>query len=200
MNNEGYVKYFAEHSPGPSIEPPLWKNLNDVRTKLHDLSLVGVNAKGIAFGNVSIRMEDNQFLISGTSTGTERILAADKYCLVISVTIAANKITSKGPIHASSESMTHGAIYESCPEAKSVIHIHDRAIFDGMRKDHCLATPVSAEYGTPEIAVAIAHCVRQWGKPEGALVLAGHDEGVIAYSSSPEKAFDIIQALFDKYH
>jgi ribulose-5-phosphate 4-epimerase/fuculose-1-phosphate aldolase len=96
--------------------------------------------------------------------------------------------------------MTHGAIYESCPEAKSVIHIHDRKIFDSMLKDHCPATPASAEYGTPEIALAIIRCVKQSGKPEGTIVLAGHDEGIIAYSNSPEKTFDLIQALYTKYH
>jgi glyoxylase-like metal-dependent hydrolase (beta-lactamase superfamily II) len=96
--------------------------------------------------------------------------------------------------------MTHSAIYESCLGAKSVIHIHDRKIFDGMLKDHCPATPVSAEYGTPEIAFAIAQCVKQSGKPEGTIVLAGHDEGVIAYSSSPEKTSDLIQAFYNKYH
>jgi ribulose-5-phosphate 4-epimerase/fuculose-1-phosphate aldolase len=145
-------------------------------------------------------MEGNQFLISGTSTGAERILAANKYCLVTSINIRANKITSTGPIQASSESMTHGAIYQSCREAESVIHIHNRKIFDGMIKDHCPATPASAEYGSPEIAIAIAENIRQSGELEGTIVLAGHDEGVIAYSSSPEKAFSLIQDLYIKYH
>ncbi|AEF81669.1 class II aldolase/adducin family protein [Leadbettera azotonutricia] len=200
MNNEGYVKYSAIHTPGSAMEPPLWKNLNNVRTKLHDLNLVGARLDGIGFGNVSIRTEGNQFFISGTSTGADKVLTADKYCLVTSVDIAANSIASTGPIQASSESMTHGAIYESCQEAKSVIHIHDRKIFDGMLKDKFPATPASAEYGSPEIAMAIAQTINDLRKPEGIIALAGHDEGVIAYSSSPEKAFDLIQAFYNKYH
>jgi ribulose-5-phosphate 4-epimerase/fuculose-1-phosphate aldolase len=200
VKNEGTVKYSAQHTPAAAMTPPLWKNLNDVRTRLHDLYLLGVRPDGIAFGNVSMRMEGNQFLISGTSTGAEKVLGADKYCLVTSIDIAANTIISRGPIPASSESMTHGAIYEACPLAKSVIHIHDRKIFDGMRSGRCLATPPDAEYGTPEIARAIAHCVTQSGKSEGVIVLAGHDEGLIAYSGNPDKAFDLIQTLYNKYH
>jgi hypothetical protein len=198
-NSEGYVKYSASHTMKPAAVPPLWQELNDVRTKLHDLNLVGVHDDGIGFGNVSIRLSGNEFLISGTATGASRELTSNGYCTVTSLDIAGNNIVSSGPIRASSESMTHGSIYQSCPEANCVIHIHSRKIFDGMIRDRCLSTPREAEYGTPEIALAIAECVKRSGKTEADIVLAGHDEGVISYALSIKAAFNLVLNLYNKY-
>lgn len=183
----------------PAAVPPLWKELNDVRTKLHDLNIVGIREDGIGFGNVSIRLTGNEFLISGTATGAVRELTPDGYCIVISIDIAGNHIVSAGPVHASSESMTHGSIYQSCPGANCVIHIHSRNIFDGMIRDRCLSTPTEAEYGTPEIAFAIAECVKRSGKTGADIVLAGHDEGVISYAPSIEAAFNLVLDLYNTY-
>jgi hypothetical protein len=196
---EGNIKYSASHTMRPAAEVPLWKDLNDMRTRLHDLGLVGVHEDGIAYGNVSIRLTGNEFLISGTSTGAVRELDPGGYCAVLSVDIANNHIVSAGPLHASSESMTHGSIYQSCPGANCVIHIHNRRIFDGMIGDHCLSTPRDAEYGTPEIARAIADCVKRAGIPECSIVLAGHDEGVMSYAPSIKGAFNVVLDLYNKY-
>jgi hypothetical protein len=198
-NSEGYVKYSASHTTRSAVVPPLWKDLNEVRTKLHDLHIVGVRADGVGFGNVSIRLTGNQFLISGTATGAERELTPDGYCTVISIDSPGNRVVSAGPIHASSESMTHGAIYQSCPEARCVIHIHSRNIFDGMIRDRCLSTPREAEYGTPEIAAAIARCVARSGKTGADIVLAGHDEGVISYAPSIAAAYNRVLHLYNTY-
>jgi ribulose-5-phosphate 4-epimerase/fuculose-1-phosphate aldolase len=196
---EGNIKYSASHTMRPAADHPLWEELNSVRTKLHDMHLVGVHEDGIAFGNVSMRLADNQFLISGTSTGSVRELSPDGYCTVLSVDIPNNRIVSAGPLHASSESMTHGAIYQSCPSINCVIHIHNRRIFEGMIQDHCTATPRNAEYGTPEIAIAISECVKQAGKTEGDIVLKGHNEGVISYAASINAVYNLVLNLYINY-
>ncbi|MDR0583953.1 MAG: class II aldolase/adducin family protein [Treponema sp.] len=198
-DSEGYVKYSASHIQAPAVETPYWAELNDARTRLHELGLVGINPQGIGFGNVSVRVKGEEFLISGTATGAAPVLSPDEYCLVVSFNIDENSIISSGPIRASSESMTHGAVYRAVPSANCVIHIHSRAIFDGMLRDHYPATPPEAEYGTPEIARAAGACAAAQKSGGGLIVLAGHDEGVIAFGASAGKTFALIEELNNKY-
>jgi len=199
-NSEGYVKYTALHIPGPAAEDSLLQNLNEIRTRLYDMGLLGVLPGGVGYGNVSIRFKGPEFLISGTGTGADRILGFDKYCLVRAIDIDNNSISSFGPVRASAESMTHGIIYQRLPAVNSVIHIHSRRIFDGMLRDDYSSTLPDAEYGTPEMARAIIKVINDGnGQAEGIIVLAGHDEGVVSYGPTVERTFSLIQKLNDKY-
>ena len=132
MISEGNVKYTAEHT-GAALELThnileQWTELNDARTGLHKLRLIGVYPDGIGYGNLSIRFSGEEFIISGTATGAKDVLNLSEYCLVKSFDIAHNKVVSSGPIQASAESMTHGAVYHSCSAVNCVIHIHSREI------------------------------------------------------------------------
>jgi len=197
--DEGYVKYTAVHTPAPAVEAPHWAELNKARTQLHRLGVLGVNPQGIGFGNVSIRFQGEEFLISGTATGASPELTPAEYCLVNSFDLAQNRIVSIGPVQASSEAMTHGAVYQSCSRANCVMHIHCGAVFNGMIRDGYPATAKNAAYGTPEIALVLAQCVQKLGMDEGAVVLAGHDEGVIVWGPTVERALQLIQSLHNKY-
>lgn len=198
-SSEGYVKYSAEHTMAPPIDVPQWTKLNDARSRLHQLGLVGALPNGVGFGNVSIRLQGNEFLITGTATGAQPILGPDKYCLIKSFDFKKNRVVSAGPAQPSAESMTHGAVYQACPAVNCVMHIHSRIIFDGMVRDRYPATPEDITYGTPEIAFAIEKCVHELNKDEGRIVMLGHDEGVIAYGPSVEKTFTLIRELYDAY-
>jgi len=199
MSGEGYVKYTAEHTTVPAIEIPHWTELNDARIRLRNLNLIGSLPNGIGFGNLSIRTKENEFIISGTATGALPVLGPDGYCLVRSFDLNRNHVVSTGPVKASAESMSHGAVYRSCTGANCVIHIHSGKIFKGMVKNNFPATPVDAAFGTPEIALAIEKCVCALDSDEGCIVMLGHDEGVIAYGPSVERAFSLIQDLYNKY-
>jgi ribulose-5-phosphate 4-epimerase/fuculose-1-phosphate aldolase len=205
MTEEGYVKYRAEHRYTPATEPFHWQEfnweeLNETRTGLHDLGLIGVLPNGVGYGNVSIRVQGDQFLISGTATGATRVLSPDQYCLVVSFDVAKNRVESAGPIQASSESMTHGAIYRASALAQCVIHIHSKHIWDAMLRDKYCSTPDDAAYGTPEMAWAIVACVQAPGKNgEGLIVLAGHEDGVIAYGASVGRTAELIRELYGTY-
>jgi len=200
MTGEGYVKYTAEHTMAPAIETPHWTRLNMARTKLREMGLIGATSGGIGFGNISVRIKGNEFLISGTATGAQPVLGPEGYCLVTSFDVDKNRVVSTGPVKPSSETMTHGVIYRSRPGANCVIHIHSRAVFDGMIRDKYPATPVTAAYGTPGIALAIGKIAAESGKNEGCIVLAGHDEGVIVYGPSVEKTLFLTEELNGKYH
>ncbi|MDR2071157.1 MAG: class II aldolase/adducin family protein [Treponema sp.] len=201
---EGYVKYTADHRPAEAVKPPLWEELNKGRTRLYDLGLIGVLPNGVGFGNVSVRVQDGAFLISGTATGGSRILTPREYCMVNSFNLEENRVATSGPVRASSESMSHGAVYHSCPSVMCVIHVHSRKIFDALLRDARLSTPPEAAYGTPEMALAITSLVteregRSGLSRGGVIVLAGHDEGVLSYGTSVQEALDLVLDLYDKY-
>jgi methylthioribose-1-phosphate isomerase len=199
LSGEGYVKYTTIHTWAPAIEASQFSELNNARTRLFNLGLLGVNPQGVGFGNVSIRLKGGEFLISGTATGAAPELTSAEYCLVNSFDLAQNRIVSMGPVQASSEAMTHGAVYQSCSGAKCVIHIHSGFIFNGMIRDKYPATAKNAAYGTPEIAFAISQCVQELGTDEGAVVLAGHAEGIIVWGPTVERALKIVQSLDIQY-
>ncbi|MDR0387621.1 MAG: class II aldolase/adducin family protein [Treponema sp.] len=200
---EGYVKYTADHKTAGAVEPPLWKELNEARTRLYDLGLIGALPNGVGFGNVSVRVRDDEFLISGTATGARRVLSPNEYCMVNSVNIEENRVTTSGPVRASAESMSHGAVYYACASVMCVIHIHNRKIFDAMISGGRVSTPPEAAYGTPELALAIASLAAKTGAGGGAsrgvMVLAGHDEGVLSYGGSVKEALDLILDLYAQY-
>lgn len=196
-SEEGYVKYVADHKTAPAVEPPRWKELNEARVRLYDLGLIGVLPSGVGFGNVSVRVQGDEFLISGTATGDRRVLTPQEYCLVKSFNIEENRVTTLGPVRASSESMSHGAVYRSRTSVMCVIHIHSRKIFDAMIAGGSVSTPPEAAYGTPEMALAIASRVTERSADQGVMVLAGHDEGALSYGSSVQEALDLILDLYD---
>jgi ribulose-5-phosphate 4-epimerase/fuculose-1-phosphate aldolase len=193
----------ADHLSAPAEEPPFWQELNEARTRLYDLGLIGALPGGVGFGNVSIRVQGGEFLISGTATGGRRVLTPRDYCMVKSFNLEENRVRTSGPVRASSESMSHGAVYRSRPSVMSVIHVHSRKIFDAMLRDGGLATPPKAAYGTPELALAIASLARAreagGGADNAVMVLAGHDEGVLSYGTSVQEALDLILGLYGKY-
>ena len=197
--NEGYTKYIAEHTMAPAFDFPGLTVLDNARTRLHKLGLVGEIPDGPGYGNLSIRYKENEFFISGTATGAIPVLGNDYYCLVSSFDLEKNQVITSGPVQASSESMTHGAVFMSCPGVHCVIHIHSMAIFDGMIKDNYPSTPEYALFGTPEIALAIAKCVDDIKRDEGTIVMAGHEEGVVIYGQTVERALQLTLELNNKY-
>ena len=181
--DEGVVKYRAIHVDAEPPSHPLLSELDVARAKLFDLGVVGVYPDGIAYGNVSIRHE-NGCIISGTATGAKRILGASGYCAVQRFDLEKNIVHTKGPINASSESMTHCAIYQANILVKCVLHIHNLKLWQQLLQYADITTPANIAYGTPQMALSIAAIVNAKAKPYGLLAMAGHEEGVVAYGQT----------------
>ena len=92
---------------------------------MFNLGLIGAYPDGTGYGNISIRINYNSFIITGTGTGKLNELNNKHYTRVDSYNFNANSIHCSGPIKASAESLTHAMIYECSPETKAVIHVHD---------------------------------------------------------------------------
>jgi len=182
--DEGVVKFRVTHTQG---ELPPCEGLDELmrlRDELHALGLIGVNAQGIGYGNVSLRIAcppvpEESFIISGTATGGFAHLGQNGYCLVTGCDVSMNSVRSLGPVAASSESMTHHAVYAARPDVRCVLHVHSRRLFDALRASGCPATPGDVRYGTPAMARAVRDTAADM--PLGLVVMTGHDEGILAF-------------------
>ncbi|MCU0858947.1 MAG: class II aldolase/adducin family protein [Pontiellaceae bacterium] len=195
---EGYVKFTAHLTDGDIPETPELRRLNEVRTALHDLGMIGVLPDGVGYGNVSVRLNETaQFIISGTATGAKRILTLTDYCRVDSFDIRRNEVFCTGRIQASSESMSHGSVYRANPAVRCVIHIHHSGLFRFMLTNGYPQTSAQTAYGTPQLAEETMQRVRDAGSAQGLIVMAGHEDGIIAYGADIETACQLLLKISD---
>lgn len=183
------------HSP-PSAEAV--RELNHWREQLGRAGWIGVDAKGVGFGNLSRRLlpEGNAFVITGTQTGGQTLLCAHDYAVVTQVEVTANRVTAHGHAAPSSEAMTHWMAYAADARVGWVFHGHDakvwRAIGHHALPLRALCTPRDVGYGTP----AMADAVRDLMSPSGALpcliAMLGHEDGVIALAESATAAGELL--------
>ncbi|MBI9054963.1 MAG: class II aldolase/adducin family protein [Bacteroidales bacterium] len=194
-HDEGYIKFnikWEEKAFDLSLYD--FQNLNTCHDKLYNIGLIGAYPNLIGFGNISIRATGNKFIISGSATGNIKQLSEKDYSLVTKYDIDENLIHCEGLTKASSESLSHAAVYESNPEIKAVIHIHHLEMWE--KYIHNLPTTnKNAEFGTPEIADEMKKLVIQ---NSGILIMGGHQEGIISYGKSINEAEEIILTYFNK--
>jgi len=94
-----------------------------------------------------------------------------------------------GSAKPSSEALTHGAIYDASPSSRAVFHVHCPELW---RRARALGLPLTrpeVPYGTPEMAREVERLFREAALAEHAIfAMAGHEDGVIAFGTSPEAA------------
>ena len=69
MQAESIIKFNCKWFKVQPLEKELLKEIIFWRNKLYELKLIGVYEDGIGYGNISIRYEQNKFIISGSQTG-----------------------------------------------------------------------------------------------------------------------------------
>lgn len=173
--------------------------LEKARSALFDRGLIGAYPDGIGFGNISARSKDDiSFIISGSATGGLSKLIPEDYALVTGYNIAQNTIFCTGFIQASSESLTHAAIYHAVPHTGAVIHIHCLWLWEKLM-DQYPSTPAGIEYGTPEMAQAVgqlAFSIKEG--EEKIIVMGGHREGILAFGPHIKDAMQSILSVYDQ--
>lgn len=190
MIDEGYIKFALNWERGPAPPEEWVADLRHWRKPLFDAGLIGHYADlGIGYGNLSMRSPgDGHFLISGTQTGHLEDPDAAHYALVTDYDIAANRVTARGPIKASSESMTHAVLYELSDGINAVVHVHSRPLWERLL-DRLPTTRASVAYGTPEMAEEFR---RLWTETDfaddGVAVMAGHEEGIVSIGDDMAQA------------
>ncbi|MGB9912507.1 MAG: class II aldolase/adducin family protein, partial [Candidatus Kapaibacteriota bacterium] len=181
--DEGYIKFRYEFSEGKLIDESKIQDLQQFRTFLYDLGLIG-SFNNISYGNVSKRIEQLSFVISASNTGTFRVLPAEYFVLIKFVDVEKGIVHCVGKFPPSAETITHYAVYSTFHNANYVIHFHNSQIWNKL-KHFKPTTPDNAQYGSLDLAKSILSfkdnldtniCI-------GTIVLGGHKDGIIVFGS-----------------
>lgn len=194
MIDEGYIKFQCHWQNAAALQEDL-RELIHWRNKLLQMGLIGYYPDiNVGFGNISQKVEGKQFIVSGTQTGHIEYIQAEHFTTVIDYNISTNEVWCKGPVKASSESMTHAMIYENDPIVKAVIHIHSKALWKQLI-NQVPTTNKEVPYGTPEMANEITRLFNETAvKTEKIIVMAGHEEGILSFGASLQEAGEIIES------
>ncbi len=190
--DEEGIKFRCELIELPPFEPERVADLNACREKIYEEGLVGVTPDGIGYGNISQRVWEHQFIISGTATGKLKKLGPEHYTLVAAYDIDENSVVARGPIKPSSESLTHAMIYECAADVNAVIHVHDAELWQKLLNTRP-STAEDVPYGSPEMAREIQRLFSEQDADKFQIfAMAGHENGVIAFGNNLEEAWQAI--------
>ena len=197
MIDEGYIKYQCHWQNQPSLVKADILELNQCRLKLYTLGLIGQYENGIGFGNLSVSLpQPRHLIISGTQTGGIEQLDLKHYTKVVNFDWHKNYVSCVGMIKASSETLTHGAIYVAQPRVKAVVHVHHKKLWQTLLNKVPTTNPDCA-YGTPEMAEEIIRlCHQPATQAQKVIVMSGHEEGILAFGENLTSATDLVLERF----
>ena len=195
--NEGYIKFdldwqYSDDLAQYNIDDTQVSDLIRIKRILQSKGMIGGFDNGINFGNVSKRISGNSFLISGTQTGCIDNIGLSHFALVSECNINRNYIKCYGSVRASSESMTHFAVYDTASQAGAIIHVHSENLWTKLI-DKVPTTNRTAEFGTPEIALEIQRLIVENSLGEsGIIIMGGHPDGIITFGKDIDQAYSIL--------
>lgn len=203
---EGVIKFECAWTRRDCLRSVDLADLRRVRVTMRELGLVGADPAGLGFGNLSKRAAVPEclpvpgrglrgFVITGSQTGHLADPGPEAYSFVHDWSIAENRLACTGLAKASSESLTHAALYEASPEVLAVIHVHSAGIWEAWADEGARTSPAAA-YGTPAMAEEIRRVFLAGGRrPTGAIRMAGHRDGIVAWGRSVDETCATILAL-----
>jgi hypothetical protein len=203
MIDEGYIKFESHWRKTAPLEYQEIEDLIRWRQPLFEAGLIGQYSEpAIGYGNLSMRLAADaavQFIITATQTGHLPALGRQHFALVTACDLAHNRLYCAGAAQASSESMTHAAIYQLDQSFRAVVHVHSKTLWLRL-KDKIATTSAAVAYGTPEMALEFRHLfdASDFSK-SGVAVMAGHEEGLIATGPSMQEATEKILALHAEF-
>lgn len=197
MIDEGYIKYRCYWQNQSSLVEEDIIELNQCRLRLYHLGLIGQYDNGIGFGNLSIRLpQPRHLIISGTQTGGIEQLNLRHYTKVVDFDWHKNYVSCVGMIKASSETLTHGAIYVAQPKVNAVVHVHHKQLWKKLLNRAPTTNPKCA-YGTSEMAEEIIRlCDQSTTKTQKLIVMSGHEEGILSFGENLTNATNLLLKSF----
>jgi ribulose-5-phosphate 4-epimerase/fuculose-1-phosphate aldolase len=205
---EGVIKFKLQFSLAGPMEMEQLAELNKWRNSLWQRALIGQDPArydGYGFGNVSQRSgADNaargrrSFVISGTQTGHLPELDKHHYTQVITYDAVTNSVSAAGPIKPSSESLTHGMIYDLDNGIRTVLHVHSPDIWLAADRIGIPVTDATVTYGTPKMAAEVQRLFNDTNVREGKIFsMGGHEDGIVSFGTTAEEAGNILIRALD---
>jgi L-ribulose-5-phosphate 4-epimerase len=192
MKETGVIKFNCKWVKSAALPYSTIAELNDWRNKMFALGFIGLNEDKIGYGNISFRLSDKEFIISGSATGNLEKLSNENYTKVVAYNFENNAVTCSGPCLASSESLTHAALYECDKNINAVIHIHHNTLWNKLL-NQIPTTSAAVEYGTPAMALEVKRLYRESNlKSNKILAMAGHQDGIIAFGENLKEAGNLL--------
>ena len=193
MLDEGYIKYHCYWQQTAPLPVSLLTALIDWRDQLYARELIGYYPQHrVGYGNISIRHQQDRFIISGSQTGHIALTNPAHYSRVDRYDISQNQVWCSGPVKASSETLTHAAVYELSDDFEAVIHVHSLHHWQELLWQ-VPTTRAEVAYGTPQMAAEVARLYREDSLAETRLfVMAGHEEGIVSFGNSLEEAAEVL--------
>ncbi|MEM8718696.1 MAG: class II aldolase/adducin family protein [Cyanobacteria bacterium P01_G01_bin.39] len=193
MIDEGYIKYQCHWQKVKSVSDAEIVELNRCRSQLYQLGLIGEYSNGIGFGNLSIRLPNStQLIISGSQTGGIPDLTAQHYSKITDYSWQENYVTCQGLVKASSETLTHAAIYSANSQVNAVVHVHHLELWQQLLNKVPTTNPDCA-YGTPEMAAEIIRLSQQESTQQQRIIaMSGHESGILSFGHDLAEAKEIL--------
>jgi len=193
---EGVVKFNCHWTQtGSVITDEPYAIMNYWREVLFNMDLIGAYENGIGFGNISLRIgSTNKFFITGSATGEIPVLEPGHYVKVEGCNFNDNAVKCIGPLKASSESLTHAAIYQADHGTNAIIHVHSMELWENL-KDKVPTTLPDFEYGTTGLAMDIFRLFRESDVIEKRIIVMGGDpSGMIAFGNDMDEAINVLMS------
>lgn len=197
---EGVIKYQLLHTDKPLSPLIDTANLNVWRHILYRLQLIGrISGRygGLGYGNLSERLENGQFLVSGTQTGELAMLKREHFAVVEQAWPESNRLVSHGLTKPSSEALTHAILYRQQAVIGAVIHAHCPEIWRNTLALQIPYTEADIAYGTVEMVNAVKQLLsNKHLLQHGIFSMLGHEDGIVSFGPSPALAATaLIQCL-----
>jgi ribulose-5-phosphate 4-epimerase/fuculose-1-phosphate aldolase len=180
-------------------EPPSGiRQLVHWRNRLYRAGLIGAYPNGTGYGNISVR-SNGGFIVSGSATGVHAMASAAHFTCVTRYAIEGNTVHCRGPVRASSESLTHAAVYEASSAVMAVVHAHHKGIWDALLgKAHTTAPGIPC--GTPEMAMEISRLFKETDvEAHRFFLMGGHEEGLVGFGGSLRDAAQVLLGLLQRW-
>jgi len=205
--SEGVIKFELVYTASEPVDVKHFEALNNWRTKLHQLAMIGQDPNrydGYGFGNVSQRIPpykksrgNRSFLISGTQTGEQSRLGLPGYTTVEKYDVDNNRVVATGPVRPSSESLTHGMIYDMDEEIRVVLHVHSPGIWLSAKQLGLPVTDDQVAYGTPDMAKEIERLFNESDvRQQQIFSMGGHEDGIVAFGATADEAGSILMNAY----
>jgi ribulose-5-phosphate 4-epimerase/fuculose-1-phosphate aldolase len=140
----------------------------------------------------------HQFVITGSATGEIPELEPGHYVRVNSFNIEDNAVQCIGPLKASSESLTHAAIYSADPGANAVVHVHSIELWNELIYKVPTTNP-SMDYGTTGLAKDILKLFKESDVYEKRIIImAGDRAGILTFGHDMDEAVNVLMEYLKK--